>query len=1229
MGVLNLDTSRLFLTLRLRSFQRVRSFAMSSIISVTTSINTTSLSNTTTARDALALASAVSSGTTSLIQPTATSLSGVDEIVIRNCSTWDILADTVKTLQATRKPWGVKLIVSVLERASALSTISSSSSSSSLIIFDKLIKPAITKEFNRGEDFVRSINSGTIESTSRTDKSFFSPGSLVALFPPDFIRVIEALDILAKNGITVNSNDVLLNAAAGAFNRGLKKVPTSLRTMRSRSLIRLLECGDRFDIMSRYGFIYKGEEDMWDSIALLAETRVTRLSNLSIINGKTNTVTGTETISNPHKPFLWTSSINLQLAFESISSELIARLSPISTSSISTKSSWKASQLGSICLCATSTLVSALVHEKELMIRSSTIDTMKSCNVQHVKESALALLYAVLEKTSSEGGLIRAARSMQSYWAGKATLSSADTRGAHGGGSSSSGSDTENKSRVSSLKASSSRTLKEYSDGSTSSSSPALHSPDYAPASFADVWLRQILHAISVVGILKLERFKVVAEAAFIATASCCSVQNVGALSTGFYVLRHVEAARSNSRDPSTIDWLAVEAVEPNSVFKKSKRLENSSADIDGTNEDSLSILHPKYNALARTFRTSPELLGIFLNTSKALQQMNETSTIEEKGLSHSQQVTITCTSEFLNVLVNAARIMCPSLPPAYYITDACSHKIGGGRWTTERSIAALSTITEASSLVSFVESSKNSSSQRIDTNKLSKGFTSTSFTYGYIDVCRMIVLSVLIPIPPSGSVHNKLVGDTHTSSIATLEEASAFLHSALAAGIGTRFPIPRAIDPNDYSRAALMSLFAAKPGKEEEVEKLLTTSSESITSFRPFVTVAATRIHRRLEALYSVVDDTTDSTSSRFLSNNGSHSNNNLLDEEEPDLIRRARVLRSKIALKNTGRRAFGTYVQRGRIMLPVTYPKRNSIPNASQLISPNALKALFNAVTCLVIQANNDLISERISNANTCLMQADLILAKWKRRVLPQARISIGGLKPSAFQLSNGKGEDDNRLHLSSSTFFQNHTIMSFESTTDALIKILFVLDKGNTQISSSPKTLGRFIEFGASLLTSSCLQLPLISISTGQEQERVSIDVVEYDKVLAIASSLFSKLLESTIRLYELLSFEESMNESSISALESLAYSSVIFSNSIRPNDKSLYKGLEWNAKSGIYLSASLFKGLHGCKDNGKRLLSFLESKLIHNRERDTEKVKDETILQVFKNTIQLLEDVLEVK
>ena len=31
----------------------------------------------------------------------------------------------------------------------------------------------------------------------------------------------------------------------------------------------------------------------------------------------------------------------------------------------------------------------------------------------------------------------------------------------------------------------------------------------------------------------------------------------------------------------------------------------------------------------------------------------------------------------------------------------------------------------------------------------------------------------------------------------------------------------------------------------------------------------------------------------------------------------------------------------------------------------------------------------------------------------------------------------------------------------------------------------------------------------------------------------------------------------------------------------------------------------------------------------RERDTEKVKDETILQVFKNTIQLLEEVLEVK
>jgi hypothetical protein len=393
-------------------------------------------------------------------------------------------------------------------------------------------------------------------------------------------------------------------------------------------------------------------------------------------------------------------------------------------------------------------------------------------------------------------------------------------------------------------------------------------------------------------------------------------------------------------------------------------------------------------------------------------------------------------------------------------------------------------------------------------------------------------------------------------------------------------------------------------------------------------VTVAATRIHRRLEALYSVVDDTTDSTSSRFLSNSGSHSNNNLLDEEEPDLIRRARVLRSKIALKNTGRRAFGTYVQRGRIMLPVTYPKRNTIPNNAQLISPNALTALFNAVSCLVIQANNDLISERLSSVNTCLMQADLILAKWKRRVSPQARISIGGLKPSAFQLSNGKREDDNRLHLSSSTFFQIHTIMSSESTTDALIKILFVLDKGNTQITSSPKTLGRFIEFGASLLTSSCLQIPLMSISTGQEQERVSIDV-EYEKALAFASSLFSKLLESTIRLNELLSFEESMNESSMSALESLAYSSALYSNLIKPNDKSLYKGLEWNAKSGIYLSAGLFKGLNGCKDNGKRLVLFLESKLIHNREWDNENVKEETILQVLKDTIKVIEEVLEVK
>ena len=1170
-------------------------FVTSTTTTTTTTTSSSSLNSfasVTSARDALALAS-VASSATSLIQATASISSGIDESIIRNCSTWDVLADTVKTLQATRKPWGVNLIVSVLERASALSTISSSSSSSASI-FDRIVKPAVTKEFDRGDAFVRSMNNAT-----PNNRSFSPPGSLVAVSPNDFVRIVDALDTLGKNGVIVNTNDGMLflyKAINGAFNRGIIKMPGSLRNVRSRALIRLLESGDRLEIMSRRGFTYKGEESIWDSIAHVADNRLSEL-----LNGTLNNEIHLSKDALSRSTFCWVSNANQRLAFESIAAELTARLTATTSSGLYSRTSWKASHLGSICSSSISTLIDALQNEKILKSRSSPIDDEQLSEIQKVKESALALLYAALDRASSDGGLLRAARSMQSYWTGKATLSSADTQGgAQGGGSSSSGSDTENKSRV--IPKAPLKILSEGSYTSSSSSSPSspeVHSPDHAPASFADVWIRQILNAVSVVAILRIEKFQAIAEAAFLAVAACCTVQNAGALSTGLYALRHVEAARASSRDPNTIDWLAVQAIEPGIAARRSNRWTNPSDDIDVVNDDSTGRIHPKYKTLARTFRTSPELLGSFLFASRSLQSLNNNVTRD------TLYATSTCSNDFLKVIENSARILNPSCPPSYYITDASSSSMGGGKWSNQRSASALLAITEASALVSSSLLTIDGLDPKPD-SRASQTFAPTSTeSSGIQTTCRMIALSALAPAPPAGSVHNKSFEDDDvqaTTAISSLEHATALLSSALSAGISSRLPVPKAIDPHEYSRAVLLSIRAAESGEAKMEELLVPSPSVPTAAFRPFVTVAATRIHRRLESLYSVVvDDKNDNStpSNNVLSSKAPLNFTSIpieVEAEEPDLVRRARVLRSKISLKHAGskHRTFSTLVQKitrgggggfgGKIVLPSLLKANVKIRRSTspQSISPAAISSLFCAVSSLLGQANGDVLRGSLLSASTCLMQADLILAKWKRRVAPQSQTVRGGLKASAFETPL----DTNFSHLTPSyhhltLLAQDRDKMSHEATTDALISILSTknlnLDGDNKQggpIASSPGMNGRFIEFGAALLTRVCLKIPPLTIQNGL--------TVELERDLSLASRLFAALLES-----------ESRCEHSFSVQESLAYASTIFSDLIRQQGRG-GGGEERNAQSGIYLPVTIAQGLRGIIDGGEKFLYRIQSK-----------------------------------
>jgi hypothetical protein len=1148
----------------------------------TTSSTSSVTSASASARDALALAS-VATSATSLIQATASISSGIDENVIRNCSTWDILADTVKTLQATRKPWGVKLIVSVLERAAALSTISSSSSYSSAL-FDRILKPIITKELDRGDVFLRSINS-----SSNFNRSFSPPGSLVALLPEDLVRIIEALDTLAKNGLIIDANDEMLlfyNSISGAFNRGVSKVPGSLRNIRSKALVQLLQCGDRFEIMSRRGFKYRGEESILDSRLILSEMRLSELLNGTNNNNDACVITfgSSEAHSNN---FFWTSSANQRLAFEFIAAELTSRLSSTSSSGLYSRTSWKASQLGSICSSAISTVIGALRIEAKLKNQSIPNDDNQFSEIKKVKESALALLYASLNRASSDGGLLRAARSMQTFWAGKATLSSADTQdGAHGGGSSSSGSDTENKSRLSS--SGSIKISSEDPNVVSQASSPAIHNPDHASASFADVWIRQILNAVSVVAILRLERFQDIAAATFVAVASCCSVQNSGALSTGFYTLRHVEAARTNSRDTATIDWIAVKSIEPSIASRRSSRSANSSVDIDGISDDVSVRIHPKYITMARTFQTSHEILGSFLFAYRTLQSLNSTST---KDILYA---TTTCANDLLRVIDNAARIMSPSCPPSYYITDASSSTLNGGNWSIQRSTAALMAILEASLLMSSSLTSDGLSSLR--DSKLSQTAEPPSVldSSGRKTACRMIALSALVPAPPAGSVHNKTVEDfVHTTSAtSSLEQTTAFLSTALAARIGARFPVPRAMDPHDFSRDALLSLKAAEQGEAKMEELLAATSSGSTSSFRPFVSVAATRIHRRLESLYNVVEDINDATSEAEPTLTSTTRPIDV-EEEEPDLARRARVLRSKISLKHTRgkHRTFSTLMQKGGkgngfggpMLLPLSALTKGNVRRTTspQLIAPTTISSLFSAVSCLLVQAYSDISTGNIISARTCLMQSDLILAKWKKRVAPQSQMVREGLKSSAFETPiDTKDGHQAPIYPHLTLLLQGRDIMSHETTSDALIAILsskvnlYSDDIQGGQMPLPSGVHGRFNEFGAALLTRVCFHVPPFTIQQGL--------TFESERGLSQASGLLATLLESG-----------STSENSLSALESLAYSSTVFTDLFQQQGKR-GEGVEWNAQSGIYLPVTLVKGLRGILDGIEKVLLQIESK-----------------------------------
>jgi hypothetical protein len=264
---------------------------------------------------------------------------------------------------------------------------------------------------------------------------------------------------------------------------------------------------------------------------------------------------------------------------------------------------------------------------------------------------------------------------------------------------------------------------------------------------------------------------------------------------------------------------------------------------------------------------------------------------------------------------------------------------MGGGKWSNQRSASALMAITEALALVSSSSSLTSDGLEPKTDSRGSQTFAPTSAeSSGIQTTCRMIALSALAPAPPAGSVHNKSVEDDvqFTTATSSLEHATALLSSALSAGISSRLPVPKAIDPHEYSRAVLLSIRAAESGEAKMEELLVSSPSVSTTAFRPFVTVAATRIHRRLESLYSVVvDDSNDNPtpSNNVLSSKASLNLTSIpieVEAEEPDLVRRARVLRSKISLKHTGskHRTFSTLVQKiarggggafgGRIVLP-----------------------------------------------------------------------------------------------------------------------------------------------------------------------------------------------------------------------------------------------------------------------------------------------------------------------
>ena len=1003
------------------------------------SVTTTHHDNTTT----------LSLGSLSLItRTTATSMSGITVPIIQDIDTLETLYNKVNVLKDTKKPWGTVLVLSVLQRVCQLYTTTSLSFVST------------NKVSHDHEHYVQSIlrciswelGRRKIDNTIHTKEPSSANDSLfIGLTPDQYVQLLDYLNTL-KNYNTTILDDTIHTSAANAF-----LLTTSngklLQNTSTRTLVSILENGQK----------------LYSNTKVLSSTSTISSIESIVHTLCQQTITDSPFILTPIPSTIsyWSNHRNTAISYVRIVAELIQRLEQsnyesstnIASSSTSAskkrKRSWKISQLAS--LLDTAALViqnefyaeAVRIHNQSSdRITASLNDASLLYQLPTIKHSQL-LLHHIIQRSIGSFGLEHVQRIIEGYWKGKATMVSANPSG---NTSASSASDHEL-----------SVTQPISSTGSNTTSLP-FHGTKDSPVAMAYDWIPKYLHTFSIILYYRLYSNTLsidMLQQGFTQLLHVIRIHYDGVLTTGKYSTHHVLLAKEVQKQrksqallseggyegdddsiiiatpPSihkaNIDWIAVRAL---------------LSSTEGMNMgDSLSnisdVIHPKYAAMITAMEHSTGILS-HLNQSLYYIRNNNVSltptNFEDTIATLLQSITYT------------PYILCPGEPELYFTRS---------KWTALRSLQILKPIYNS---ITYYYPTAWQWLQSIPDNKLAGKNNTTDeiapWKRNEIPLLLTLQMYTMAALVTENPVHDRLTvrtrsipnankgmnNDSASSSpmYATtimeptpctvwtdtlLEDYSLFLQCCLQLGISPQLPIPKnnrhtnkiIMDPLEYKDAMMtvrelyyrygMDSYAQVVQDSEYTKENTFLNSLEFT-YAPFITVIASRLHRRLENLRIYVGKQTGggSTQSMIPGNTGEKGELNAYgtgssSSVPDDLHRRVRVLKSKLQHKQQQQYYDGSQkrnysIARTFILYPERYvcayfstatnSKSPPLGKSSIYLSSTTTNAILNTVITLLRQISQlyrsqTKVTETTKTTTTesiqlCIQQLSLVLNKWR---------------------------------------------------------------------------------------------------------------------------------------------------------------------------------------------------------------------------------------------------------